>query len=202
MKNKIILLLLIFLFQIKIGKSQVLANTTWQVYTSSSVFFYYFHFDGDTLSFSSDDIYYTNVSLYEESGANFKIYDLSGFCMTDTGRYTFSMMSDTLDFNLIIDTCDPSRATVFDTYYWIGMGIGINSPEKNQGFNLYPNPANDKITLLNWGQGDLLIYNSFGQLVRTVSLGREERILDISNLSNGIYTLVNGSATRKLIVSR
>jgi len=64
---------------------------------------------------------------------------------------------------------------------------------------IYPNPVRDKLKFENLGEAtNINIYNTMGQIVRTVSsaIGRVE--IDMSNLSTGVYIvkMQNGKNTR------
>lgn len=64
--------------------------------------------------------------------------------------------------------------------------------ENNQTIktNLYPNPAKSNITIslpYIQGQADMRIYNTAGQLVKTVTNIKQENTVDISNLATGLY---------------
>jgi len=64
-------------------------------------------------------------------------------------------------------------------------------------FNLYPNPANDKIRLEGLeGEHEIEIYNVFGMKVKTVSINGDSEI-SIDDLSAGFYILrIEGHATK------
>ena len=64
----------------------------WEVYDTTNIFFIYVQFTSDTVSYSLDNINYTNKSTFQESGAYFTIIDLlsANVCpVTDIGEYTF-----------------------------------------------------------------------------------------------------------------
>jgi hypothetical protein len=67
---------------------------------------------------------------------------------------------------------------------------GDSGPSKN-GLALFPNPASATVTvqLPTSAPGTLCLYNAAGQKVRSVLVeaGTEQLLLDLSNLSNGLY---------------
>ena len=114
------------------GYSQQLQNTQWTVTDTTDVFYIYFKFGIDTLSYSYDDISYTNIATYQESGNNFTMIDLpSGPCPSDTGKYTFFILNDTLNFTLVNDDC-PTRPMIFQDYNWFVSNVGLASADSGQ----------------------------------------------------------------------
>jgi len=94
--------------------------------------------------------------------------------------------------------------------------VGISEPgkiDKESNFRIYPNPANDKVTvafdLETSGKVEIDIYNLSGNLVKRVDLGtrpegRHDAIINVANLSPGTYimslTIGNQRSSSKLIV--
>ena len=78
-----------------------------------------------------------------------------------------------------------------------------NFYEQNYCFNIFPNPANDKLNIDIKENATLEILNTQGQIIETISLTEKTNNLDISNLHGGVYILRiktdRGIATRKLI---
>jgi hypothetical protein len=88
--------------------------------------------------------------------------------------------------------CEGSSVVIEHTYN------SINENGFFSGFNVYPNPTEDLLTIeLGLGKPSPVSFQIFsgnGQLVRTVDLGQQnkqlEKSLRVDNLANGIYTLV------------
>ena len=66
-------------------------------------------------------------------------------------------------------------------------GDGLNEAEA-MGFNVYPNPANNKIFVEGEGVGAVEVYNSLGQKVATVE-GTENTAVDVTSFENGVYVV-------------
>ena len=87
---------------------------------------------------------------------------------------------------------------------------GIEEINQNNNITLYPNPASDIVTLnisnLNNNNGEINIYNVIGVLVRSEILKQNHQLINIDDLSNGIYMLTIKSkdynATQKLLIQR
>ncbi len=88
-------------------------------------------------------------------------------------------------FNLIVDS-----------------NLGIDDVSKNS-FVVYPNPANTTITIKgdNLENEEIELYNMIGQKVLHRSLIANESVIDISGLTNGVYSLyfVKSKSTQKII---
>jgi PKD repeat protein len=69
-------------------------------------------------------------------------------------------------------------------------GMGINGMPGFENVDIYPNPATQSITIEHIASGiSIALYNTTGQCVlRTVTSGNKS-VIDVSNLSNGIYMI-------------
>jgi hypothetical protein len=57
-------------------------------------------------------------------------------------------------------------------------------------FTLYPNPADDNITILSEYEGLISIYTNLGQrMVDRIKYNKEKLAIDISNFEQGVYIL-------------
>lgn len=65
------------------------------------------------------------------------------------------------------------------------QGYGVEEQDA-KGFNIYPNPANNKIYVDGEGVGIVEVYNSLGQKVATVE-GSESTNVDVTSFDNGVY---------------
>lgn len=93
-------------------------------------------------------------------------------------------------------TATSGASTVTRTFtLTITPNLGVNENAK-QNFVIYPNPAKNQITLK--GEFDanesIVIYNMLGQTVIEKSIKSNEEKIDISNLSNGVYSIYFKSA--------
>jgi hypothetical protein len=84
------------------------------------------------------------------------------------------------------------------------------SPSKNNGVNFYPNPASNVVSLnfTNTQNEDIgiNIYSILGVLVRSEILKQNNKQINVSDLSNGVYMVIIKSKdlteTKKLIIQR
>jgi uncharacterized protein (DUF2141 family) len=80
----------------------------------------------------------------------------------------------------------------------VGSLTGINH-FKDKIFEVFPNPATDKITTHTNGTGTLEIVNVVGQVVMTQT-ATETNEINVSKLAKGIYTVKFNGASQKLVV--
>lgn len=104
----------------------------------------------------------------------------------------------------------------FTNGYTTGIVSGAQIPGKFTLYNAYPNPFNPstniKFTIAQAGVVSLKIFNSLGQVVKTVvaneykSKGDYEMNVDMSNLSSGVYFYRlqqgNNALTKKMILMK
>ncbi|HKR04962.1 MAG TPA: T9SS type A sorting domain-containing protein [Bacteroidia bacterium] len=143
------------------ANSQTLNNTTWTVYDGNSIFFYYFHFSTDTLSYSSNNFSYTPQSHFYENGDTITIIDLSGPCPPFwTGMYSFLIQNDTLKFTLISDSC-LTRAITLTDYYWVALLTGIEAINPLKQIQIFPNPFSERLNIWNNNNepNEIIIYD-------------------------------------------
>lgn len=74
--------------------------------------------------------------------------------------------------------------------FFPGSATGMEDHEL-RGVSVYPNPASEQlnIVLSHDASAMLKLYNTNGQLVRTMQLGSQNSILNINNLESGLYIL-------------
>jgi hypothetical protein len=182
--------------------SQTLSNSTWTVNDNSSAFFSYFRFNSGTLSFSSDNVNFTDVSTYQVNGNNFTVVDIpSGPCPNVIGTYTYSIQNDTLKFALIEDTCF-GRAPIFISYHWVNPVTGIEDFTELSLASIYPNPASDFISIeseIGTRKLPYVIFNQLGKQVLTGKLTGETTQVDLRGLAAGLYFCHIGEERKQLI---
>jgi len=84
------------------------------------------------------------------------------------------------------------------------VSLGLSEEIQNGKLNIYPNPATNQIQLV-WEDMsiDIIEITSYnGKLIKSISVEdvKGEKIININNLSTGVYFVSIGNYTRKLIV--
>ncbi len=80
------------------------------------------------------------------------------------------------------------------------VGVGVQEVSHNTHMNLYPNPATDRLNITLSQNAELVVYNIYGQKVMSQEGNAGANVLNISELSSGIYFLNAGNETQKFIV--
>lgn len=91
------------------------------------------------------------------------------------------------------------RNNVFNdcwNFFFSNLVTGINHIE-DQSFSIYPNPANDHITV---NSKDVIqsieLLNISGKIIKTVPCNAHSQIIDLSNISDGLYILQAKTSTK------
>ncbi|MFA6403134.1 MAG: T9SS type A sorting domain-containing protein [Salinivirgaceae bacterium] len=107
----------------------------------------------------------------------------------------------------LILNCQKSQSSLFDTIQITNEMLSINRiklTQNNNLVNIYPNPANNNITIsVNYFKNEPLklhLYNSVGALVQEKTINAE--IIDISALSKGMYVLTISSTENGIVFSK
>ncbi len=175
--------------------AQSLPNTTWTVYHTPSTVFAYFKFGNDTVFRSFDNITYTHISEYWENGSNFTIFDIPPTtCSADTGKYTFSIQNDTLNFTLISDQCATGRGSVIANYYWVNLltsGISLLNQSDNI-INIYPNPFTNSTTVSFSNEQKnttIKVTDILGKEIKSQNFSGKQFIIEKAEMQTGVYFL-------------
>lgn len=146
--------------------------------------------DGFQIEKSMDGIHWKNIGW--ENGAG-----------TSNQNNEYSFLDNNMEFG---NNFYRLKQIDFDGAFEFSKIISVNIDFKNQSeFSVFPNPANEKISLTNLDlelTEKVSIYNSLGKEVMDLPL--DENSVDISNLKDGIYYVVaiikDQKITKKLMV--
>lgn len=156
------------------------------------------------------DTLYTNIEVYDTLYTNVTVYDTlyTSVDVFDT-LYTYVTLYDTLYTNTEIFDTLYTNVTVYDTIYTsvtdtliIDVPTGLEEPNEYGTWLVYPNPANDALTI-NFGEISLFngysleIYNSVGQLVYSTNVVNQMEVFDVSTWADGTYliSVINDTGT-------
>ncbi|MDD2530142.1 MAG: DUF2436 domain-containing protein [Bacteroidales bacterium] len=85
----------------------------------------------------------------------------------------------------------------------LGNALSLNEVENNVSFGVYPNPANDFVTISDANGAEVRILDMFGRTLISKSVKSSNETISIDNLNNGMYMIQivkDGKAsTQKLI---
>lgn len=117
--------------------------------------------------------------------------------------YVFEEWDDgnTDTFRLITVTQDSVFTAIFNTVPY------VYEAEK-ENINIFPNPANEQITLRNMHGfiKDMYIYNVMGEKIRQMMINNNTTTIDVSDLNSGMYFLAvtteKGMITKKVQIIR
>jgi hypothetical protein len=75
-----------------------------------------------------------------------------------------------------------------------------NIVESNQAITLYPNPANDFVTLSGEDLGIVRVYNALGQKVDEFEANGTELRINTTGYESGVYFVKTGEQTLRFVV--
>ena len=80
------------------------------------------------------------------------------------------------------------------------LTVGVN--ERNSTFTLFPNPANESVTLLGEDLGTVCLYNILGQKVDTFFSEESLMVIPTAKYQNGIYFVrTSNGQTQRLVIA-
>ena len=72
---------------------------------------------------------------------------------------------------------------------------------ENQTYTLFPNPANENVTIKGESLGTVRIYNALGQQVESIEAAGNELNINTSNYLNGVYFIKLNETTMRFVIS-
>lgn len=132
----------------------------------------------------------TGIVPYSSAKPHFNFIDC------DHGLGTMTLVDSVLYFGIEYDS------TIGFELYKLAVNVGV--PETRisiNNFDIYPNPAENKITIASsYPIANVVINNLLGQVVYIQQHNSDKVQIDVSNLPAGIYLIrVNGSEVRKFL---
>lgn len=125
------------------------------------------------------------VPAFEEG----KTIDLSAF--TGTVRVAFRLTSNDAFIGMV------------DNVKILGNALSLNEVENNVSFGVYPNPANDFVTISDANGTEVRILDMLGRTLIAKSVKSSNETISIDNLNNGMYMIQivkdGKTSTQKLI---
>lgn len=125
------------------------------------------------------------VPAFEEG----KTIDLSAF--TGTVRVAFRLTSNDAFIGMV------------DNVKILGNALSLNEVENNVSFGVYPNPANDFVTISDANGSEVRILDMLGRTLIAKSVKSSNETISIDNLNNGMYMIQivkdGKTSTQKLI---
>ena len=73
--------------------------------------------------------------------------------------------------------------------------------ENSQAYNLFPNPANESLTLKGTSLGTVKVYNTLGQEVESIDANSNELKINTVGYSNGVYFIKVNESTLRFVVT-
>lgn len=168
-----------------------------------------FNFGVSKITSSNSSVVY--VYKQNQSGGGGKLYQVSNnggkVCLTDFRSRIDNMYFWNSDRGLIFSADTPNNQPgIWRVTNGGGAPCsiaGINDKKTPSNLiTLYPNPANNQITLANYSlqvHSNYHIYNLLGTLVQQGNLEEKETTININSLAEGLYFIEVGDTTLKFV---
>lgn len=103
------------------------------------------------------------------------------------------------EFNILVTAEDQTTTETYKIIVTRGGTVGIDDINSDNGIQIYPNPATDKIIIDNAGVeiGEVSIFNINGKKLSTLNSQLSTLEINLADYANGIYLIqINGKTTR------
>jgi hypothetical protein len=215
MKKKMLFIHFVLFFS-TVASAQLLQNTTWLLNNCPQPSITSMKFSLDSVFISGNNISYSPIARYWENGNSFKLYDFAPASTScyDTGRYTFSISNNILDFVTVSDPCSV-REPIFNQSYGSLVLTEITETKENIVYNIYPNPSSSGVFNFVFSNSafvnQIVVCDILGREVKQINqIQLKENLIDdeisvsISNFPAGLYLarigLISGKTTTIKIV--
>jgi hypothetical protein len=91
-----------------------------------------------------------------------------------------------------------------DTFDCVTVGMAEKQNPKSN-FKIYPNPTQGQLTIESSKENfdaPFLIYNTQGQMVRSIRIANQRQQINLSKLPAGLYFVVQGENRQKLVLEK
>ena len=151
-------------------------------------------YDGEPQSFkvyrSEDGVDYTEIATVDKTLHEY-------FDMTDAGGYYYQVTA-------FRSYCESTPAWVDDETDYVYIEVTSVSEDVEEGYKVYPNPANTLMSVEAEGLQQVTICNAMGQVVMMQRCSEDGVVISTSSLASGVYTIsikaANGTVTKRFAV--
>ena len=100
--------------------------------------------------------------------------------------------------------CESTPAWVDDETDYVYIEVTSVSEDVEEGYKVYPNPANTLMSVEAEGLQQVTICNAMGQVVMMQRCSEDGVVISTSSLASGVYTIsikaANGTVTKRFAV--
>jgi hypothetical protein len=151
-------------------------------------------YEGEPQSFkvyrSEDGVEYAEIATVDKTLREY-------FDITDAGGYYYKVTA-------FRSYCESTPAWVDDDTDYVYIEVTSVNEDAEEGFKVYPNPANALMSVEADGLQLITICNTMGQTVLMQHCNEDGVVISTSNLASGVYTIsikaANGTVTKRFAV--
>ena len=119
------------------------------------------------------------------------------FDVTDAGNYFYQVTA-------FRSYCESTPAWVDEDTDYVYIEVTSVSEDAEEGFKVYPNPANTLMSVEAEGLQQVTICNAMGQVVMMQRCSEDGVVISTANMASGVYTIsikaANGTVTKRFAV--
>ena len=119
------------------------------------------------------------------------------FDVTDAGNYFYQVTA-------FRSYCESTPAWVDEDTDYVYIEVTSVSEDAEEGFKVYPNPANTMMSVEAEGLQQVTICNTMGQVVMMQRCSEDGVVISTANMASGVYTIsikaANGTVTKRFAV--
>jgi hypothetical protein len=143
----------------------------------------------------------TTAGVYQGPGAKMKATDVAPPPGLNYYLIVIAKTDSCIASSVVKDQTETYNTSVSNMEEYSIIGVAENQNNLN-GLEIYPNPANDKLTIETTQKSEIEILNIQGQLIKSITSNGKTTI-DISELAPGMYFVKvkteNGIAVKKFV---
>ncbi len=151
-------------------------------------------YDTDPQSFkvyrSVDGVNYEEIATVDKTLREY-------FDIVESGNYYYKLTA-------FRSYCESTPAWVDEDTDYVYIAVTSVSEDTEEGYKVYPNPANALMSVEAEGLQQVTICNAMGQVVLMQRCGEDGVVINTSSLASGIYTIsvkaANGTVTKRFAV--
>ena len=152
------------------------------------------NYDGEPQSFkvyrSENGVDYAEIATVDKTLREY-------FDITEAGDYYYKVTA-------YRSYCESTPAWVDDDTDYVHIEVTSVAEDAEEGFKVYPNPANALMSVEAEGLQQVTICNAMGQVVMMQRCSEDGVVISTSNLASGVYTIsikaTNGTVTKRFAV--
>ena len=151
-----------------------------------------------TITSICDDLHWMEFSL--DGQELFSCYFPVEFTIPQGGSVELGILCEVVGNRAIVPDLVTITSNLLDAHFTVMVDDTWSVDEKEASATLYPNPANDFVTLSGENLGTVRVYNALGQKVDEFEANGSELRINTTGYENGVYVVKAGEKALRFVV--